>query len=224
MQPYPNAPSSAPFSCTAVVVTLETREILHSHVYFASAPETFFSTRAGIRSTTVPTLLSSLQQASSRSNSAVPDLVKDVLVGSFTHPNIELGTSRTPSFGPELLNPGYGFRALGKPSKYYPSFPDGNVNVYDDVLAVHDAYDSHAAIRFERLWRPYGVDLKSHFILIFILPQGLRNFRLEHPFLPELHGAPQSPSSPGQYSSFNSPEYDADRGGSVGTWGSPNVT
>ena len=155
----------------------------------------------------VSTLLSALQQACAKR----ADVISHTISGIITkNPHVvEVATSRVPSFGNDYQSPAYGFRALG-PLLSLVSGPMLHPEAVDqslEILAVHSIYDPS----FLQVWGPLGVDLQSHFILIFIVPSEYSNI-LEPPC-----PTPISPSLPfwNNWSGFEMPSRSVTGGSSA---------
>ena len=82
---------------------------------------------------------------------------------------ISIATTRVPDFGEQISNPSHGFRSLcclrtvtpqleDIPPTFHPSF---------EVLASKSLSDNPVAIGFAESFKPMGIDLVSHFNIIF---------------------------------------------------------
>ena len=82
---------------------------------------------------------------------------------------ISIATTRVPDFGEQISNPSHGFRSLcclrtvtaqlqDIPPTFHPSF---------EVLASKSLSDNPVAINFAESFKPMGIDLVSHFNIIF---------------------------------------------------------
>ena len=130
-----------------------------------SVEEIYLSQRDGVKSILIGSLLCVLRQAIYVLDGVPAGLVN--IIGGCTR-DIVVATSKVPAFDDDAQNPIYGYRTLGIlefiPVNFeIPSF------VFDpkrELLAVHSVEDTKTE-RFNRRWRPCGVEISSHFIIIF---------------------------------------------------------
>lgn len=86
----------------------------------------------------------------------------------------DVATSRNPDFEQNLKSPMNGYRFLGNlgsfPIQFRRHTSPHQINRIEEVLAVGSAStvpNSSAISNFLSLWEPFGVELDTHFILIF---------------------------------------------------------
>jgi hypothetical protein len=166
----PQMTQSTLLSCTASIVSASGQP-KQSHIFIGlTTLDIFLSERGGVRSIMASTLISALQQAM-QSGTKVPRSLMELISEASQAPHtISVATTRVPSFGLDLTNPTHAFRILDQLSDLAagPELPRENVDLDREVLAVHEVYDRQATESFYRSWGPLGVQLETHFILIFL--------------------------------------------------------
>jgi hypothetical protein len=158
-------------SSTAVVMSAG--QLVQSHTFLRiTIQDIFLSYRSGVRSIMVSTLVLALW-ASAQNDSTVPQCLRKLLSRSCQDPDtIGVATSRLPSFGPDYQDPYNAFRRLGR----LASLADGpevlpeTVDRWREVWAMDES--SPLSQQFHQVWEPLGMEMETHFILIFILPKG----------------------------------------------------
>jgi hypothetical protein len=88
-------------------------------------------------------------------------------------PEIGVATSRVPDFALDSIQkPTNGYRYLGLLADvdFAFSMPSATWNPCHDILAVHEIGENPDTRNFLRAWEPCGVNLATHFIIIFTHP------------------------------------------------------
>jgi hypothetical protein len=146
-------------------VLKENDKIVVSHTFVGlSIFHRFFARRCGVRSLMVGTLLSALRTQ----DETIPEVLSHILRTNCEH-NILVSTTRVPDFSHSFQNPAHGYRSLGQLSAVNcrESAPSTSLNYHKEILAI-DAVNNNPLIQsFYNTWKPFGINLKTHFLLIF---------------------------------------------------------
>jgi hypothetical protein len=123
---------------------------------------------------TIGTLLAALQN-SIGSPGAAP--VEQQYIDLLNHPQaldrVSMATSRVPDFTPDgIQKPVNGYRYLGllADAPFELTYPSTTWNPSQDILAVHEVGQNPITRDFAHIWEHCGIQLTTHFILIFIHP------------------------------------------------------
>lgn len=131
----------------------------------------YLSTRCGVRSISIGTILACLRQHIQPENEE-PGLVVDIITGAASAQDVWVSTSRVPIFGNAIKEPSNCYRSLGLLSSVNVEFtlPPSPLAPIDrgELLAVqHEHHESRA---FMSTWNPTGLSSANHFIVIFTKP------------------------------------------------------
>jgi len=167
-----NSPTEV-ISCT-MVVQLPTG-VIQSHTRTGlSLGGLWTSQRSQVRVVTLNTLLTVLRM--SIGSAGTPPMEQQFI--SFltlpeASPEIGVATSRVPDFALDSIQkPTNGYRYLGLLADvdFAFSMPSATWNPCHDILAVHEIGENPDTRNFLRAWEPCGVNLATHFIIIFTHP------------------------------------------------------
>lgn len=137
---------------------------LQSHTFLdILAADSFFSSRDGVHSIPVETLLALLRDSLSLGETVPKDLC-DILVGLVPQSDVGVATTRVPVFNDDVQNPNYGYRSFGVLMHPVYNTPTATYDRRRELLAVDDLMDDPITSRFRRM---YQLDLKNHFIILF---------------------------------------------------------
>ena len=180
-------PTTTSISCTAVLMPSST-SALKSHTFLnLQVEEIYVSQRDDVKSILIGSLLCVLRQAISRTD-GVPAILASIIGGCLR--DIVVATSKVPAFDDDAQNPLYGYRTLGTLELIPVNFetPSFMFDPERELLAVHSVEDPKTE-RYFRFWRPCGIEVSTHFIIIFT--------NVGHPPLStSRHSSPRSYSSP----------------------------
>jgi hypothetical protein len=125
----------------------------------------------------------------------VPAILASIIGGHLR--DIVVATSKVPAFGDDMQNPLYRYRTLGILELIPVNFeiPSLMFDSKRELLAVHSIEDPETECYF-RFWRPYGIKVSTHFIVLFT--------NIGHPLLNTSHHSSHH-SSPHSYSSPHVP-------------------
>jgi hypothetical protein len=123
---------------------------------------------------TISTLLAALQSSIGLPGAApMEQQYTDLLNHPQAIHQVSIATSRVPDFTLDgIQNPVNGYRYLGLLAgvPFELVYPSAAWNPSQDILAVHEIGQNSISRDFAHMWEPCGIQLASHFILIFIHP------------------------------------------------------
>ena len=163
-----SSPTSA-VGCTTVLTSRNRESPLQSHT-FLNVPilSILLSKRAGVSSVLIGSLLGALQEQL-HLQCGVPDDLARIIGGvECDQESITIATTRVPSFGCDMQYPVYGYRSLGPLSSLNLQIerPLPTIQLDREVMAIHSD-DKPITKDFAQTWAPYGLNLETHFIVIF---------------------------------------------------------
>jgi hypothetical protein len=158
-------------SCTVVFKKFsEDTSLISQTFYDLHIPTTLVGDRSSTKSIMIGTLFVFLQQALKWGGFDADTTLKRIINKDEEISNvIRVATTRVPDFGGGYQNPCHGYRSLGYlgavtvrlqdiPQALHPSH---------ELLASNSWTDNQEAVLFVQCFQPMGVDLKSHFNIIF---------------------------------------------------------
>jgi hypothetical protein len=123
---------------------------------------------------TISTLLTALRNTIESPGAApIEQQYIDFLTHPLAHPEVSVATSRVPDFALDSIQkPANGYRYLGLLAEVPVGFasPSATWDPSHDILAVHEVGQNTDSHNFAHVWEPCGVQLGTHFIIIFIHP------------------------------------------------------
>ena len=122
------------------------------------------------KSIMIGTLFHSLQEALACGGfNADPTLARIIKQDSDIAGTISVATTHVPDFGEQISNPSHGFRSLCCLCTVTPHLQDIPQNFHPsyELLASKTRTDNPVAICFAESFQPMGIDLVSHFNIIF---------------------------------------------------------
>jgi hypothetical protein len=103
--------------------------------------------------------------------------IEQLYINLLTDPQVNHGvrvaTTRVPDFTPGTIQkPANGYRYLGflADVSFQFTYPSTTWDPSHDILAVHEIGQNADSHEFACIWKPSGLQLTSHFIIIFIHP------------------------------------------------------
>lgn len=193
-------PLTTPISCSVVLLPYHGFS-MRFHTYLNVLIErTCISECDGVMLITTANLLAALRKVSYVKD-GVPLPLREIIFGSTNPTEIVVATTQVPSFDDDIENPTYGYRSLGLLSfvDVHPDFPPAAFDPHWDLLAVHSNGNAKTDL-FYWTWRHCGLNLESHFILIFT------NTSLPLP-LPSPSPAHTRNASPFTHDTFSNPSH-----------------
>jgi hypothetical protein len=123
---------------------------------------------------TIGTLLAALQGSIGSPGAApIEQQYIDLLNNPQAIDRVSIATNRVPDFTPDgIQKPLNGYRYLGllADAPFEFTYPSTTWNPSQDILAVHEVGQNPISRDFAHVWEPSGLQLTTHFILIFIYP------------------------------------------------------
>jgi hypothetical protein len=133
-------------------------------------PTSLVGNRSSTKSIMIGTLFVFLQKALSCGGfSADTTLTRIVNQDQEITSTIRVATTRVPDFGEQIQNPSHGFRSLcflGAVTVRLQDIPQA-LHPSHELLASDSRTDNQEAMRFAQSFQPMGVNLNSHFNVIF---------------------------------------------------------
>ena len=158
--------------------------------YSLRIPRNFIGARGSVKSVMIGSLFVLLQNALAHGNFIADTLLTQIINLDCEVPAVvRIATTRVPDFDEHVQRPAHGFRylcSLGTVNATLQDIPEV-LHPTQELLACNPQAANHIAIDFAESFQPMGVDLPSHFNLIFYPVEG------RNP-LPVLHSAMSTPS------------------------------